>query len=316
MYFSRRILLQIIVLLFVIKTKGQDTTSLKKKENKEADFGETEVRMPTNDNNSQKKAESEKPEIGIAVSPSTLRFNAKPGTTQTKTFKITNDTKREYNFQVSFQDLTYDPISGQEKAIDKSYKYSLSRYLALSNSYVQLKPRESKVISVIANIPGGDTNAIALWTQLIIDQVFERKPLEIPGADKNTIGFGINAGMGFGIKIFQNPPNVKTKEVEIINLKYTAKDTDKKRNPFLNMKVKNKGDGIGYCLFYIELTNLTTGKQTKAKVKQFSILPGLEKTFSYEISPEYQKGNYSALMVLDFGDPDSMQSAEIDFKID
>ena len=82
------------------------------------------------------------------------------------------------------------------------------------------------------------------------------------------------------------------------------------------MKVKNTGDGIGYCLYYIEVTNLTTGQQNKFKVNQFGILPGYEKEFKYDLPKELAKGNYSGLCVLDYGDKEALQTAEIDFKIE
>ncbi|MFN6038569.1 MAG: hypothetical protein ACK452_08875, partial [Bacteroidota bacterium] len=51
------------------------------------------------------------PETGVAISPSTLRFNVKPGTVQTKTIRVTNDTKRKFNFQLAFQD--YGPSADE-----------------------------------------------------------------------------------------------------------------------------------------------------------------------------------------------------------
>lgn len=317
MIFKRKTLHVLVLIYMASVTNAQISKDTLGNPARDPDFGETEVKTsPLNKKDTAQSSNTERPEYGVAVSPSTIRFNAKPGAVQTRTVKVTNDTKREYNFQLKFQDLMYDPINGEEKAAKKDYRYALSRYLSLSPSYLQLKPRESKVISITANVPAGDSNAIALWTQLIIDQVFDRKPLEIPGADKNVIGLGIKAGMGFAVNIYQNPPNVKSKDIEVVKLKYNPKDPSKKRNATINAKVKNKGDGIGYCLFYIEFTNLTTGKQSKEKVKQFSILPGLEKTFTHDIAEDFPKGNYSALMVLDFGDPETIQSAEIDFKVE
>jgi len=54
----------------------------------------------------------------------------------------------------------------------------------------------------------------------------------------------------------------------------------RKNRTYIDHESQNTGDGIGYCLYYIELTNLLTGKQNKLKVKQFGILPKYEKNWA------------------------------------
>ena len=253
-------------------------------------------------------------ETGISVSPSTLRFNCKPGGTQTKTIKVTNDTKGFKNFQINFQNYGAGPDGKESVATDGISRTSLSKYIVVSPTLVELKPREAKIISVTIELPAGDSSAIAMWTTLTIDQIIDRPKLETPGSgNNNALSLGITAGIGFGVNIHQNPPNVAVNNVEIRSVRY-EKATDKKPHG-ISMKAKNVGDGIGYCLYYIELTNLLTGKQTKLKVKQFGILPGFEKEFKFDLPKELEKGKYSALAVLDFGNKEELQTAELDFSI-
>lgn len=255
------------------------------------------------------------PSGGVAVSPSTMRFNTKPGSPQKKTLKITNDSKRKYRFQLAFQDVGMDNNSNKEIAVSQTYRHALSKYLSISPSYVELDPGTSKIIEVTANIPAGDSTNVAMWTTLIVDEVRDREKMEVPNPSKNTIGLGIQAGIGFGISVYQNPPNVAINNVEIQKLNL-EKATPKNNNiNSLIMMAKNTGDGIGYCLYYIELTNLVTGKQTKLKVKQFGVLPGYSKEIRFELPKELAKGKYSALAVLDFGDKEVLQTAEIDFQL-
>jgi hypothetical protein len=260
---------------------------------------------PSNENSSS----------GVAVSPSTLRFNTKPGSQQKKTIKITNDTKRKCRFQISFQDLAMDKSGKKEVPAPKGFRYALSKYLAVSPSYVELEPGTSKVIDVFCNIPLTDSTAIAMWTTLIVDEVRDRDKLEVPNPDKSTIGLGIYAGIGFGINVYQNPPNVAVNSVEIMKLRLDNASPLNKNTNSLVMQAKNTGDGIGYCLYYIEVTNLVTGRQTKLKVKQFGILPGYTKDIRFELPKELEKGKYSALAVLDFGDKETLQTAEVEFSL-
>jgi P pilus assembly chaperone PapD len=253
-------------------------------------------------------------EMGISISPSTLRFNAKPGGSQTKTIRVSNDTKKNINFQVAFQDYGIGADGKQDVSVSNEYKNALSKYVVVTPTFIELKPRESKLISVTVDIPPGDAYAIAMWTTLIVDQVTERPKIEIPNANANTMAMGVSTSMGFGINLYQNPPNVIINSVEIQSMKY-IKASGKTGNSIV-MKAKNTGDGIGYCLYYIELTNLLTGKQSKLKVKQFSIFPGYEKEFSFELPNNLEKGKYSALSVLDFGSKEDLRTAELEFIVD
>lgn len=274
-------------------------------------FAQTNATTPANTNNNTPQ---ETPETGVSVSPSTLRFNTRPGATQTKTIKITNDTKKKLTYQVMFQDYGLGPDGKQEIAVNSDYRYALSKYTVVSPTLIELKPHEAKTISVTIDIPPGDANAIAMWTTLVVDQVIDRPKLETPNANNNVVGMGISTGMGFGINVYQNPPNVVTNSVEIESMKYLAANA-KQGNRIL-MRAKNTGDGIGYCLYYIELTNIVNGRQSKLKVKQISIFPGYERELEFELPKDLQKGKYSAMSVLDFGNKDELQTAELEFTIE
>lgn len=255
------------------------------------------------------------PAGGVAVSPSTIRFTAKPGSPQIRTIKVTNDSKRKYKFQITFQDVGIDASGKQDMAVGNSYRYALSKYLVVSPSYIELNPGEAKVIEVTANIPGGDSTAIAMWTTMVVDEVRDREKMEVPNPNNKTIGLGIYAGIGFGINVYQNPANVAVNSVEIMQLKFDKAGTQNKNINTLVMNVKNTGDGIGYCLYYIELTNIVTGRQSKLKVKQFGVLPGHAKEIRFDLPKDLPKGKYSGMAVLDFGDKDVLQTAEIDFSL-
>ena len=254
------------------------------------------------------------PEVGVAISPSTMRFNVKPGSIQTKTLKMTNDTKKTYNFQVGFQDYGVGADGSSDAPVDKYSMFALSKYVIVTPTLVELKPRQSKVVTITLDIPAGDSMAVSMWTILTLDQVLERAKLEIPNASDKSIGMGVQNSFGFGVNIFQNPPNVTVNNVEIMAMKFNKK-AEKVSNQ-IYMKAKNTGNGIGYCLYYLELTNLVTGKQTKLKVKQFAIFPGYTKEFNFDLPVDIEKGAYSAMAVLDFGNKDELQTAELDFKIE
>jgi len=253
-----------------------------------------------------------KTESGVSVSPSSIRFNVKPGSSSSKEVKINNDTKKTFKFKVAFSDFIMD-ANGKPMGIKANQsKYSLSKWVSATPSYFELKPGESKKITVTIDVPNNDTANIAAWTIMMIDQVSERTDkVEAKAGDKNTLSMGILPSFGFGVYIYQNPPNVKLTQVEIKNFKYV----DEKGKKAMIMSVKNTGDGIGFCLSYVEITNLKTGKQDKMATRQYTILPGFDRNFQYALPDSLAKGKYSAVGVMDFGSKTQIETAETEFEI-
>jgi hypothetical protein len=114
--------------------------------------------------------------------------------------------------------------------------------------------------------------------------------------------------MGFGIFVYQNPPNVKNNAVELTG--YAIDPTKKK----ITMKASNKGDGIGFCTYYVELLNMATGETFKIPAYTATLLPGSTREFVIEL-PALSSGSYNALGVLDFGSKEYVETAELDFAI-
>ncbi len=272
------------------------------------------------------------PSTGISVTPSSLRFNTKPGASSTKQVKITNDAKKLFKFQTGFSDFVMGR-DGKPKGIKPTEsKYALSKWITVSPSYFELNPGESKTITVTIDVPNSDTANIAAWTILMIDQVIDRAALDANKAGGKSIALGITPSFGFGVYIYQNPPDVKMTSVEIKNFVYddgtkinttkknaaSSKDKDAKvakPTKGLTMEVLNTGDGIGFCSSYVELTNKATGKQERLPIRQYTILPGFHRDFLYPLPEKIEPGNYSAIGILDFGSKESIEAMELEFTI-
>ncbi len=253
--------------------------------------------------------------MGVAVSPSTLRFNLKPGNAQTKTIKVTNDTKLAKKFNVTVQEYMANELGKPISSKIGSSKYGLAKWLNITPSYIELKAGEQKIINVQLDLPDSDSAAIAGWAIVAIDEVRDRPPLDQNAGSKNTISLGIVPSIGFGVYVYQNPPNVNNHNVEITGFKYVEKLEKGIKKRVIEMVCKNTGNGIGFCSNYLELINLTTGEQSKLPIKQVTILPGFVRNFYFELSSTLKPGKYSAAGVLDFGSKEYVQTAELEFLI-
>ena len=247
---------------------------------------------------------------GVSVSPPTVRFNLKPGNSQSKQIKVTNDTDVTKTFEIKVKDYLAADINraAEMSEVPEDYKYGLKKWLYVTPSVISIEPGQKAFVNVLLDIPAGDEFAHAGWSMIIIDEVKERQELNVPTPGSNAMGMGIIPTMGFGIFIYQNPPNIRNNQVELTGYSLT---TDKK---VIQMKAENKGDGIGFCTYYIELLNMATGETTKVPARVATLLPGSTRLFEIDL-PVLSSGSYNALGVLDFGSKDYIETAELDFTV-
>ncbi len=247
---------------------------------------------------------------GVSVSPPTIRFTLKPGTSQSKQIKISNDTDVARTFQVKVQDYLAADINraAENSQVPEDYKYGLKKWLYVTPSVITVQSGQKASVNVLLDVPVGDEFAHAAWSLIVIDEVKERQELNVPSAGSNVMGMGIIPSMGFGIFVYQNPPNVKNNQIELTG--YALAPNQKQ----INMKAKNSGDGIGFCTYYVELLNMATGETIKIPAKTATLLPGSTRALDIDL-PNLPSGSYNALGVLDFGSKDYVETAELDFAV-
>lgn len=247
---------------------------------------------------------------GVSISPPTIRFSLKPGTSQSKQIKISNDTDLPRTFQVKVQDYLASDInrSAENSKVPDDYKYGLKKWLYATPSLITIQPGEKGFINVLLDIPPGDEFAHAAWSLIVVDEVKERKELNVPNQGSNAMGMGIVPSMGFGIFVYQNPPNLANNQVSMTGYSLSS---DKKN---ISMKASNTGDGIGFCTYYVELLNMATGETIKVPAKTATILPGSTRLLELDLPP-LPPGSYNALGVLDFGSKEYVETAELDFTV-
>ncbi|HNV95369.1 MAG TPA: hypothetical protein PKG63_02750 [Bacteroidales bacterium] len=249
-------------------------------------------------------------DMGVSVSPSSFHLNIKPGNSIIKEIKVKNDTKKQTKFNVGFNDFEMSNLGKPITTSQKDCKYCLSRYISAAPSYFELKPGEEVKIKLTIAIPDSEEAYRALWTIVTIDQVTERAPLDLE-PHPNRLSMGVIPSIGFGVYVYQNPPNVKLNKINIEKFQYTEKEGKR----FFDLKVKNTGDGISYCTSYVSLTNLNTGEQKKINVKNFTILPQFIRDFKVDLPSNLLPGKYSAVGVVDFGNEEEMIAAQADFEV-
>ncbi len=282
-------LLFVLFLVFaVVLSYGQDNDSIQK--------------------NRQAIPDSAFEDMGVAVSPASMHLSIKPGSIVIKEIKVNNVTKKTYNFNVGYCDFEMGRNGKPLSLKAGEGKYGLSKWINVSPSYFTLKPGEEIKLKVVIEIPEQEDAYRAAWTIITIDQIVDRPTLDA-GNKPDRVAFGVIPSFGFGVYIYQNPPNVKINSVVINKFNFQEKDGKRK----IEMVVNNTGDGISYCSSYVELTNTKTGLQKKLQVKKFTILPQYFRDFFYDLPTDLPSGNYTAVGVVDFGSSEEIVAAQAEF---
>ena len=255
--------------------------------------------------------ESSKPitGAGVAVSPSRINMNLRPGKSAVKTITVTNDTKTKNKFKVSVNDFSMNEKGRSTFVPAGEGKYGLSKWMSITPTFFELEPGEAKKIEINIQIPNTDEGQMAAWSAILVEQAEEKRVLDPSKVGEKSIAFGITPTFAFGVWIYQNPPNVSVNKVEINDYKHLVENGKEQ----LLIKAKNLGTGISFCTSYVELTNLNTGEQRKLLVKKFTILPGYFRVFKFELPDDLAKGNYTATAVLDYGSSEEIEAAQLDF---
>lgn len=247
---------------------------------------------------------------GVSVSPAHFHLNQKSGETKTYEISIKNDTKKSKKFRVSAQDFNMNG-KGKSSFLPKGTgKYSLSKWMSISPSFIEVKAGQKKAVKFTVEVPDDESGNYAAWSVIMIEQEEPRSTIEPPKKGDGTVALGVIPTFAFGVFVYQNPPNVSDNSVEITNFKLEEKGEGK----VVKIEAKNTGNGIAYCTSYIDLTNLTTGKQQRLLVKRFTIVPDLVRDFVFGLPNDLEKGQYLAVGVLDFEGSEEIQVAKMKFE--
>lgn len=267
----------------------------------------------SNDTIPQTSSETQNGKVtGVAVSPAHFHLSINPGEEKTIKITVTNNTNKKNSFKIGMVD--FDMNSGGKAmflppSADRSY--SLSRWSTIAPTYIELEAGEKKQVSVNIAIPLTEEGKKAAWTIVMIEQQVPRDKLDPTDNESGTVAFGVVPSYAFGIFVYQNPPNVDNNNVEISNFKYNTADSLSN----IAINAENVGDGIAYCVAYVDITNLTTGYQKRLLVKRFTIVPGIEREFRFSLPKDLPKGDYVAVGVIDYKNAEEIKAAKTKFTI-
>jgi len=243
-------------------------------------------------------------QTGISVSPPRLYFEVRPGQTATEKVSVTNASKTTVlDLSVSLADWAYDENGSNLILPADSLPNSFAGWVTVSEgSYFSLKPGETRDLTVNVTVPSVLDPKYAAYTALLF--VTQMNPVD----DVNAQGSNIKVSVRSGIKLYLRSAAVpKDRKLEITGLRF---DSSASR---LVLTFQNRSNVWTDGIIYTDLLNTGTGKSVKIEETAFLTLPGDKRVLQIPLPKDLPKGNYTATIMMDFGNDSEMEAAELKF---
>lgn len=239
----------------------------------------------------------------ISTSPTRINFKVAPGASARGRITVTNSSNELQGFQVNFGDFKAT-LQGKSEFVAKGeVSRSCADWLSATPSVFQLGPGESQDVTVLMDVPADSSALKARWAVAYV----RLAPPELEGKDGETLTVRVNQSYRFGVYVFQTPPMVTESKGEILSLDFTEN--------LFTIGMKNAGETFLRCNSYIELTSLSNGQTERISTKGFTMLPAGVRNTIFSIPDRIKPGRYSVLAVMDYGNREEVEAAEMEILI-
>lgn len=240
------------------------------------------------------------------VAPVVINFDANPGEIQQAKLNVRNhaNVKQSFTFNLGDFEVTED---GKKKRMPASTSgRSLSDWLTVTPSFIELNPNESKEISVIITVPknGGGSK----WGMIYVQATTEQKENPV---DKN-LGAGIIITPRIAVLVNQSPKNNSNYAAQIAGLKETSLPEDSVRT--FTATVENSGDKIIEANVHLEMGNYETASITKFKGKMERVYPEERRLFTLTLPRNAIKAKGQLAILLDYGHGTSIEGTVLEIE--
>lgn len=246
-------------------------------------------------------------QTGISVSPPRVYFESSAGSSNTQKITITNvSAKNSLDLAVSLGDWEYDERGENVFHSASTLKNSCASWISIKkeDNYFSLAPGERKELDVTITPPSINGDKTPAHTAVLF--VSQMNPVD----DVDSKGANIKVSIRSGIKIFHKTPETLKRKIEIQDLKFDA------ANKILNITFENQSPVWTDGKISTDIINTSTGKKIAIEPLIFYTLPGNIRKVSIPVSKIAEKGDYNASVIIDYGDNETLELAELNFNYD
>lgn len=245
-------------------------------------------------------------QVGLSVSPPRVYYTLGAGESGTQQILVNNTSKQHsLDLSITFGDWKYDENGNNIMLPPDTLHNSCASWLSLpEGTYITLEPGESRNISLLMTVPSGiDADDNVRTAMLYITQM---NPVD--GVDARGASIRINVRQG--IKIYRKGLQPEQKQLEIVQM---SLDREKK---MIGLDFHNNGNIWVNGLLKTTLFNRTIGEEVSLGEIEFYTMPGDHRKVGIPIKELLGKGDYTATVILDYGDETALEAAELEFSHD
>ncbi len=241
------------------------------------------------------------------VAPTRMDFNLEPGQSGQMMLNIKNhmDSKKSYtmvlsDWEVSEEgNVSYLPAGTSAK--------SCSDWVTINPPFFELQPNESRKVSIIMRVPDDPSANTTKWSMLFVQEAKEQN--ETMSADKSTKA-GVTINPSVGVYLFQTPASYNNVAATISNFR------DVEKGKTVAVDVKNIGDVLVKGKVYLIISDLQTAEETQLDPREFTILPGVNRTLELSLPENMAPGLYTLTAVLDYSPDKDLEGVIMDYEIE
>lgn len=243
-------------------------------------------------------------QVGISVSPPRVYYHLDAGETGSQKILVSNVSKAyPLNLSLTFNDWTYDDQGNNILLPPDSLINTCANWLTITGgTYLSLEPGEKKEIELTMIVPMQPKDNENVQTAILF--VTQMNPID----GVNEKGAAIKINVRSGIKIYRKGSAPEIKKLEIEKLSF-----DKEKNS-LALVFNNKGNVWINGDVKASLFNQTSGKETNLNTIEFYTLPDDHRIMYIPLDQKLDKGQYVATVMLDYGDDNNIEAAELEFE--
>lgn len=247
-------------------------------------------------------------QAGISVSPGKLYYSVPPGGKHSQVLKVSNPTDAELEVGVSFSDWDYDEAGNNRLLEAGSLDHSNIDWVqVLPETFFILKPRETREIEVVMDVPDEAATEIPVRTGMLFLTQLN------PGKAKDKNGAAIQVSVRMGVKLYHGFEQESRSVLEIVNLRnFKSEDNGAK---MLELSLENQGRTWTNGTIRWELFNNDTGEKQIIGEKDFYTLPGDLRKITQNLPEELSSGTYTISAIMTYGEGDRVNIAELDLKL-
>lgn len=244
-------------------------------------------------------------QTGISVSPPRIYFETTNGQSATQKVIVTNvSSDNVLDLSLSLGDWEYDR-NGENMIYEaETLLNSAASWITVKkeDTYFSLKPGEKKEIEISLTAPNTNNDTLDVHTAMFY--VTQMNPID----DLDQKGATIKVSVRSGIKIFHRFIETTHRKIEIQNVLY------KKDQKQLLLIFENTGNIWSDGKIFIDLLNTKTGKKETLNTTVFYSMPGNIRDIYFDLPKNLEANTkYTATLIIDYGDENTIEMAELKF---